>query len=105
LAEDRRFLAEDHRFCALTSAIAVSEGNPADNTEDTKMKGAIGFFAIAVGTAAIAFPMTYKYIPASAGPAQTRSPQAANGLECHVEEYDNELTRLMVKTRHLQPIM
>ena len=52
------------------------------------MKGAIGLFAIALGTAAIAFPMTCKYISASASPVPGH--QAANGLECHVELYVNE---------------
>ena len=36
LAEDRRFLTEDHSFCALTGAIAVpaeSDGSPSNATE------------------------------------------------------------------------
>jgi hypothetical protein len=61
------------------------------------MKGAIGFFAIALGTAAIGLPMAYKYISASASPAHTPGPQAANGLECRVEEYMNEFNSLNSK--------
>jgi hypothetical protein len=36
LAEDRRFLAEDHRFCALTNATSVTEesdGSPSNDTD------------------------------------------------------------------------
>jgi hypothetical protein len=58
------------------------------------MKRAIRFFTIALGTAAVAFPLVSKCISASPTP----SPPAANGLECHVEEYMSEFNSLNGKT-------
>jgi hypothetical protein len=62
------------------------------------MKRAISFFAVALGTAAVAFPLVSKCISASPTP----SSPAANGLECHRDTYTSGWSSVSSDVQHIE---